>query len=866
MPERRIFARHTPTALTYVSAGDANGGILLNVSEAGCALQLVSPPPTLSDVSLDLDLGSTLPRIEVGGKVIWADETGCTGIRFTQLSEVARQTIRRFVENNPADPAMPEIGAELEQEIAAVAAPLAQAQNDSVAAEAEPESAEALFDSVEAKSFEERLHELSTGAAFVALVEECRSTTGASSAALALLKGREMLCRASCGKGAPPTGARLDITSERSFTAQCVSTATTLRCVDSQIDPRVNAAVCQRLGIRSVTAMPLLHKDQVVGVLEVFSSERNAFRDDHISELERLGNLAVEFAFARNEITLPPQGPMAAWPASIKPPAPRSPERPPAPATPAITRPAQSFGSSFTGAAAAVAVAPAMASEATPAAAATAPRVEAPHPRPLEVVAAEKKPEARPQAKPEVKAEPPAAASSMAAPATTPAAPASLAPIFGQAKSTPAVPRDVKPEPKPEFKAPAPKPEPPRSVEPRAAEPIVAKASPPASVVPPASPAGRTFESAPAAAKPAMASAAAPQPTRKESFTEKSAAPFVEKRLEPVRPAPAPAAKAAAAPKPKKQEDRFQIAPLAEDPLPAWSSHTATGTHETVFGDPGTISQRKIPMMAGAVLLAVALIIAGIGRYRATAKPAPQPVQTAAVPAPQALPVQEVQVTAPASGSPADSSTSSKPSSKEKDKNGKESKDSKESASTRDKESKSATSSDDSNAQKSNDGSSNKSSSKESKEPQVIALAQSSGIRTSQSPAVAPPTITSTTALPTLIGANTTPSLPSLTPSQPVNSAPLKVSSAALTDRLIRRLDPQYPEIARRSGLSGAVRLRLEIGTDGKVKSATVLEGAPVLAVAARDAVMQWRYRPYVVENRPVAIETEIIVRFTAGR
>src|SRR5205085_12102592 len=130
--------------------------------------------------------------------------------------------------------------------------------------------------------------------------------------------------------------------------------------------------------------------------------------------------------------------------------------------------------------------------------------------------------------------------------------------------------------------------------------------------------------------------------------------------------------------------------------------------------------------------------------------------------------------------------------------------------------------------------------------------------------AVAPPTIASSTALPTLLGANTTPSLPSLSPSQPTSSGPLKVSSAALTDRLIKRLEPQYPEIARRSGLSGAVRLRLEIGTDGKVKSATVLEGAPVLASAARDAVMQWRYRPYVVENRPVPIETEIIVRFTA--
>lgn len=857
MPERRIFARHTPTALTYVSAGNANGGILLNVSEAGCALQLVSPPPTLSDVSLDLDLGSTLPRIEVGGKVIWADETGCTGVRFTQLSEVARQTIRRFVENNPTEAAMPEIGAELEQEMAAVGEPIAEPQHDSVIAEPEPETEEALFDSVDEKSFEQRLHELSTGAAFVALVEECRSTTGASSAAIALLKGREMLCRASCGKGAPPTGARLDITSERSFTAQCVSTATTLRCVDSQIDPRVNAAVCQRLGIRSVTAMPLIHKDQVVGVLEVFSSERNAFRDDHITSLGRLGNLAVEFAFARNEITLPPQGPVAAWPASIKPATPRAPERPPAPSAPAVTRPPVSFGSSFTGAAAAVAVAPVIASEATTAAAtAIAPQVEAPQPRPIEVApAVEKKPELKPeaqiQAKPEVKVEIPVAANSAPAPAASVAPAATLAPIFGQVRSSSiavppiAAPRDVKPEIKPEPAVPAAK------AEPRAAEPVGTRPTSSAPVVQAPAPAIRPLETA----KPVMASAtAAPQPARKESVSERSAVPAVEKRAEPAKPAPVAAAKAAAAPKPKKQEDRFEVAPLAEDPLPAWSSQIATGTHETVFSSTETTSRRNIPMIAGAALIVAALIGAGIWRFGATAKPTPQP-QSAAAPAPQTPAVQEVQVTAPASESPTDSSSSSKSSAKDKEK-----KDNKDIQASKDKESKAASSSDDS-ANKRIDTSSSKTS---SKEPQVIALAQSSGLHTQQGAAVAPPRITSPTALPTLIGANTTPSLPSLTPSQPVNSGPLKVSSAALSDRLIRRLEPQYPEIARRSGLSGSVRLRLEIGTDGKVKSAAVLEGAPVLAAAAKDAVLQWRYRPYVVENRPVAIETEIIVRFTA--
>jgi TonB family protein len=231
-------------------------------------------------------------------------------------------------------------------------------------------------------------------------------------------------------------------------------------------------------------------------------------------------------------------------------------------------------------------------------------------------------------------------------------------------------------------------------------------------------------------------------------------------------------------------------------------------------------------------------------------------VQVSAAPA--ELPVQEVQVTASSSQSssqPAGASSSTSTKEKEKEKETQSSKESKSSSSSNASEKKNGDS-----AEKSSD-SANKPS---EAQPKVIALAQTSEFRRPQGGDVAPPKITSSAALPTLLGANATPSLPSLSVPQPASSGPLKVSSAALSDRLIRRLEPQYPEIARRSGLGGAVRIRLEIGVDGKVKSATVLEGAPVLGAAARDAVLQWRYRPYVIDNRPVPIETEIIVRFTA--
>ena len=75
-----------------------------------------------------------------------------------------------------------------------------------------------------------------------------------------------------------------------------------------------------------------------------------------------------------------------------------------------------------------------------------------------------------------------------------------------------------------------------------------------------------------------------------------------------------------------------------------------------------------------------------------------------------------------------------------------------------------------------------------------------------------------------------------------------------------------YPQIALRTGIGGAVRLRLLVGTDGKVKNATIIDGIPMLAEAAKQAVLLWRYKPYLVDGKPSAIETEVIVRFTPAR
>jgi len=71
-----------------------------------------------------------------------------------------------------------------------------------------------------------------------------------------------------------------------------------------------------------------------------------------------------------------------------------------------------------------------------------------------------------------------------------------------------------------------------------------------------------------------------------------------------------------------------------------------------------------------------------------------------------------------------------------------------------------------------------------------------------------------------------------------------------------------YPPLARQARIQGPVQLRAVISKAGVIERLTVESGHPMLSGAAIDAVRQWRYRPYLLNDEPVEIETEITVNF----
>jgi protein TonB len=58
------------------------------------------------------------------------------------------------------------------------------------------------------------------------------------------------------------------------------------------------------------------------------------------------------------------------------------------------------------------------------------------------------------------------------------------------------------------------------------------------------------------------------------------------------------------------------------------------------------------------------------------------------------------------------------------------------------------------------------------------------------------------------------------------------------------------------------VVLHAKISKEGEIADLSVISGDPMLTQAALDAVKQWKYRPYLLEEKPVAVETDIRVNF----
>jgi protein TonB len=116
--------------------------------------------------------------------------------------------------------------------------------------------------------------------------------------------------------------------------------------------------------------------------------------------------------------------------------------------------------------------------------------------------------------------------------------------------------------------------------------------------------------------------------------------------------------------------------------------------------------------------------------------------------------------------------------------------------------------------------------------------------------------------IPNLLSSGSQPVLPVAAPA--ARNALIRISHMSEGD-LMHKVLPTYPALARMARIQGQVVLRAVISKQGAIEDLKVLGGHPMLVPAAIEAVRQWRYRPYVLNDEPVEVETQITVNFYLG-
>jgi periplasmic protein TonB len=137
----------------------------------------------------------------------------------------------------------------------------------------------------------------------------------------------------------------------------------------------------------------------------------------------------------------------------------------------------------------------------------------------------------------------------------------------------------------------------------------------------------------------------------------------------------------------------------------------------------------------------------------------------------------------------------------------------------------------------------------------------------------APPSITTTsggsdTGLFERLLVITPPTAPTKPPAAHVepSTEPMRVSGGVQMAKLIRKVMPVYPPLAKSARISGVVHLVGIIAKDGTIRDLQLVSGHPLLARAALEAVGQWIYKPTTLNGEPVEVIAPIDVSFTLSQ
>jgi protein TonB len=96
-----------------------------------------------------------------------------------------------------------------------------------------------------------------------------------------------------------------------------------------------------------------------------------------------------------------------------------------------------------------------------------------------------------------------------------------------------------------------------------------------------------------------------------------------------------------------------------------------------------------------------------------------------------------------------------------------------------------------------------------------------------------------------------------------VSQEPIRVGGNVQESKLIKKVEPIYPELAKRARVEQIVMLETTINEEGLVSNVRVIKGHPLLDQAAVEAVKQWVYQPTYLNGRPMPVIATVTLPFS---
>jgi diguanylate cyclase len=133
------------------------------------------------------------------------------------------------------------------------------------------------------------------------VTQRTQHITRADGASVELIEKQELVYSAASGIAAKFLGLRLKI--DNSLSGRSIDARVPLICYDIESDDRVNKEACRQIGLNSMIVVPLVYRNDVVGILKVLSTKAGHFKDEDIKILELMSGLiaAEMFRAMKNE-------------------------------------------------------------------------------------------------------------------------------------------------------------------------------------------------------------------------------------------------------------------------------------------------------------------------------------------------------------------------------------------------------------------------------------------------------------------------------------------------------------------------------------------------------------------------------------